>query len=90
MKPGPFSANLEPNQCLATEVAGIFNRGGNLDTIAREILRVIRELLGCDAVGLRMRKGDDCPYYVQYGFSDEFVREENCLCARREDGDDRP
>ena len=71
----------ESNQRLATKVLQVLNRDGDLKPVIAEVLRLIRDSLGCDAVGLRMRKGDDCPYYVQHGFSDDFVRQENSLCA---------
>ena len=48
----------------------------------RLILRAIRETMGFEAVGVRLRKGDDFPYYAVSGFSDEFVKVENCLCGR--------
>lgn len=37
-------------------------------------------------MGLRIRKGDDFPYYEHSGFSEEFLQEENSLCERRDDG----
>ena len=77
----------ESNQALMTGILRILNRGGDdLQTVLSEVLRLIRESTGFDAVGLRMRNGDDCPYYEQNGFSDEFLQEENFLCARGLDG----
>ncbi len=37
---------------------------------------------GCDAVGIRLREGDDYPYYETIGFSSEFTSLENHLCQR--------
>lgn len=37
---------------------------------------------GFDAVGLRLRREEDFPYYEYGGFSHEFVLEENFLCKR--------
>ena len=36
---------------------------------------------GCQAVGIRLRDGDDFPYYETRGFPPEFVLAENRLCA---------
>jgi len=36
---------------------------------------------GCEAVGIRLRSGDDFPYYETRGFPATFVQEENHLCA---------
>ncbi len=77
----------ESNQRLLAEVLRLLNRGGDRSPLIRETIRLIRESMGFDAVGLRLRAGEDFPYFEQNGFSDAFVREENSLCAKRGDGD---
>ncbi len=79
-------SQAEANQLLMTEILGVLNGGGDLQPLMAQVLHGIRARTGFDAVGLRMREGPDFPYYVQNGFSEEFVREENSLCAKREDG----
>ncbi len=37
---------------------------------------------GCEAVAIRLKEGDDYPYYRTRGFSPEFVQMETCLCAK--------
>ena len=37
---------------------------------------------GCEAVGIRLKEGEDYPYYEARGFPREFVEKENFLCAR--------
>jgi signal transduction histidine kinase len=64
----------------------MLNSGGDLRQILSEVLGLIRESTAFDAVGLRVRNGDDYPYYEQNGFSDEFLQEEKSLCARGLDG----
>lgn len=56
------------------------------DTI-REILRLIKEHSGFDAVAIRLEDGDDFPYYQTSGFSNEFVMHEKLLCARNRKGE---
>ena len=46
------------------------------------ILNTIKEYAKCDAVGIRLREGDDFPYFVTDGFSNEFVIKEKYLCQR--------
>ena len=41
---------------------------------------------GCEAVGIRLKEGDDYPYYVTRGFPPEHVRLENQICARDDSG----
>jgi hypothetical protein len=44
-------------------------------------MQYFQHLTGCAAVGVRLRDGDDFPYYETRGFPDEFVQAENRLCA---------
>jgi PAS domain S-box-containing protein len=76
----------ESNQKIMEEVLRILNRGSDLHAMIREIIAAIKSLTGFDAVGLRLREGGDYPYYEQNGFSEEFLRGENSLCARNADG----
>lgn len=79
---------MRMNQQLSTDVLRLLNRGiGDLRVLIGEVLLLIQQSTGFDAVGLRMRQGDDCPYFEQSGFSNEFLVEENFLCRRGGDGD---
>ncbi|RJR31371.1 MAG: GAF domain-containing protein [Desulfobacteraceae bacterium] len=77
----------EANQALLTDTLRILNRGGDLHPVIAETLRLIRQATGFDAVGLRLRLGEDCPYFEQNGFSEEFLREENSLCVNGLNGE---
>jgi PAS domain S-box-containing protein len=43
--------------------------------------RIVRRVAGCDAVGIRLRQGDDYPYFVADGFAAGFVAAETSLCG---------
>jgi len=58
------------------------NRTNDLNLLVRDLLRLIRDTLEFDAVGLRLRAGEDFPYFHQIGFPDEFASAENTLCSR--------
>ena len=45
-----------------------------------------RKRSGCDAVGIRLKDGDDYPYFETMGFPRQFVRSETHLCLRNEAG----
>lgn len=47
----------------------------------RELTGFLKRWAECDAVGLRLREGNDFPYFVTTGFTEEFVRDETRLCA---------
>jgi PAS domain S-box-containing protein len=41
---------------------------------------------GCEAVGVRLKEGDEYPYYVTRGFPPEHIRVEDNICARDDAG----
>lgn len=63
------------------------NESRSLRDLMKSSIAFFKELSGCDAIGIRMREGDDYPYYETQGFSEAFIRDENSLCVRTEDGD---
>ena len=76
----------ELNQKLMADVLRVLNRGGELHALIGEILTGIKSSTGFDAIGLRLREGEDYPYYEQDGLTEEFLRGENFLCAKSADG----
>ena len=50
------------------------------------VLEVLKTGTGFDAVGIRLQDGDDFPYFVQKGFSADFLLTENTLIERSADG----
>jgi PAS domain S-box-containing protein len=77
----------ERYQNLSAEILGVLNEAlGVHDAISR-ILAAIKLETGFDAVGIRLRSGDDFPYFVQNGFSPDFLLTENTLVAHDENGD---
>jgi len=63
------------------ELLRLCNKAGGLTELMRDLMRYFHDLTGCEAVGVRLRKGDDFPYYETRGFPEEFVLAENSLCA---------
>lgn len=50
------------------------------------ILYNIRDISGCQSVGIRLQKGKDFPYYVNEGFPEFFVLRENSLLVKTDKG----
>jgi len=67
---------------LAARVLAILNRDGTTDQLVAEILPLIKTGTGIAAVGIRLRDGDDFPYYQTSVFPPDFVAAERSLCAR--------
>jgi PAS domain S-box-containing protein len=76
----------ERYQELAAEILGILSESIALTDAVGRILAAIKRGTGIDAVGIRLRKDDDFPYFIQSGFSQDFLLTENTLVARSPDG----
>jgi PAS domain S-box-containing protein len=76
----------ERYQSLSAQILGILNEPLGVADVVKQILAAIKRETGLDAVGIRLRSGDDFPYFVQNGFSDEFLLTENTLIARDKNG----
>ncbi len=76
----------EAQQALVARILRVLNCGDDTTALIRQLLLLIRESTGFDAVGLRIRSGNDYPYYEQSGFPEEFLREENYICRKNADG----
>jgi signal transduction histidine kinase len=66
-------------ECLNRETAGV--------ELVRDILRLVKEGTGCDAVGIRQHIDGHFPYFEVNGFPDNFVKSENHLCSHSESGE---
>lgn len=72
---------VKKQEQLMINMLGIMNRSDNTINIIRDILLMIKEYIGIEAVGIRLKEGEDFPYYQTSGFPDNFVQMENHLCA---------
>jgi PAS domain S-box-containing protein len=71
---------------LRQEILRIANEPDDIPTMLRRIVDTLKQRTGFDAVGLRMRDGEDYPYFTQQGFPADFLRTENSVAARNADG----
>ena len=74
--------NIYNKQSLLSEVLRILNRSDEQNRLVADTLGVIREATGFDSAGLRLRRGEDYPYFECSGFSNGFLMEENFLCGK--------
>nr|HOO91285.1 PAS domain S-box protein [Syntrophales bacterium] len=65
---------------LAKDVLEILNRSNDVQKLISDILNLLKERIGCQAIGIRLREGEDYPYYVTNGFPADFLKAENNLC----------
>jgi PAS domain S-box-containing protein len=69
------------------ELLRICNSAGGKRELIRELTGFFHGFSGCEAVGVRLKEGDDFPYYESRGFPEEFVLLENSLCAYDRNGE---
>jgi len=71
---------------MGREVLQILNEPGDLQVSIPRVLATLKRRTGFDAVGVRLQDGDDFPYFVQEGFSKDFLLTENTLIGPATDG----
>lgn len=75
----------ETYQQLAANVLVTLNEPGSLKESLGHTLSTIQQTTGADAVGIRLAEGEDFPYFIQNGFSSDFLLKENSLVMRDPD-----
>jgi PAS domain S-box-containing protein len=78
---------LQEAQADTIELLRICNGATDKVALIRDLTRIFQQFTGCEAIGVRLRQGDDFPYFETRGFDDDFVRAENSLCARDQYGE---
>ena len=71
---------------MSSEILQILSKAGTLRDSIQSVLTILKTRTGFDAVGIRLRDGDDFPYFAHNGFSNEFLLTENTLIERGIDG----
>jgi signal transduction histidine kinase len=77
---------IEARQLLVEKILERLNQKTQRLDMIRDVLRLVKDSTGFEAVGIRLQEGEDYPYFEVNGFRDDFVRNENYLCAHDEAG----
>jgi len=72
---------------LTSRLILLVNTPGDFRDRMADLTAALQGWSGCEAVGIRLRAGDDYPYYVTRGFPPAFVQAENRLCAQGPGGE---
>jgi len=64
----------------------LVNESSGYPGLVREAAGFFQQISGCEAVGIRLREGEDYPYIEAHGFPQKFVQAESQLCARNGSG----
>jgi len=71
---------------LTASILHLINADIPTPDLLREVVSCIVAATGFEAVGVRLREGDDFPYFQTRGLAKKFVRLENSLCPNHEHG----
>jgi PAS domain S-box-containing protein len=71
---------------ISLEFLNLLNESKSIEDLIEKAINFVSEKTGCQAVGIRIRKGHDYPYYATLGFPERFVRLENSLCSLDQEG----
>lgn len=77
---------MEAYHALTAQLLEELNRPNRGRETLATVTSLIRSVTGFEAVGLRLRKGLDFPYYVTDGFPARFIETERHLCKQGADG----
>lgn len=67
---------------LLISVLSILNKSGIDQRAIRKILKIIIDQTSIDAAAIRLKDGDDYPYYSSHGFNQSFIKKESSLISR--------
>ncbi|MCX6150057.1 MAG: PAS domain S-box protein [Ignavibacteriales bacterium] len=77
----------EDRQVFIAKILAILNRPNEWQQIIDDILQETKLFTEFEAIAIRLKEGEDYPYFVANGFPAHFVEEERFLCARNLDGE---
>jgi len=72
---------------LSSKILNLLNNTDPLADTINLTLSLIQKETGFDAIGIRLKEGDDYPYFYQNGFNDDFLQTENTLIERTKNGE---
>lgn len=67
---------------MTIEFLHLVNRSTSTRELIETAVGFFQRQSGCEAVGVRLRDGEDYPYFEARGFPPQFVATENSLCTR--------
>lgn len=79
--------HAEKQREIIPSLLSLFNLPNESRGLMKLITGLLRDWIDCDAVGIRLREGEDFPYFETSGFPEQFVQMENRLCAADQEGE---
>ncbi len=76
-----YRRRYEEERELMLAILRLVNSPNDTRDLIQGVTTFLQEWSGCEAVGIRLRDGDDFPYYETRGLSREFTLAESSLCS---------
>ena len=76
----------EKEDLIVLEVLQLVNNSKTIEQLINRLIGRIKKWSNCEAVGIRIRDGQDFPYFTTKGFPKQFVKEANTLYQYDDDG----
>jgi signal transduction histidine kinase len=76
----------ENQNLLANEILEHLNRHTDSGLMINSVINSIKDKTGFEAIAVRIKDGEDYPYYKTSGFPNDFVESERFLCSHDRDG----
>jgi PAS domain S-box-containing protein/putative nucleotidyltransferase with HDIG domain len=77
---------MEDEREITMRLLRLLNEKSDMHVLIRHVTALLQEWSGCEAIGIRLRNGDDFPYFETRGFPARHVQLESSLCAKDADG----
>jgi two-component system cell cycle sensor histidine kinase/response regulator CckA len=71
---------------MALDVLALLNGSNDTQRLLDELLQLIKERTGIEAIGIRLQEGNCFTYCTTSGFSEAFLKAEGVLCPNEDDG----
>lgn len=71
---------------ITVSIVNVTTHAADLTSLSRQVIGLLRDHFECKAVAIRLRRGNEFPYYDTEGFPPEFIHSENRLCQFDERG----
>jgi len=78
--------SLQEQQQIMIRVLRLVGSEPDAQQLIQQAALLLRDWTGCDAVGVRLRDGEDFPFIASHGFAPAFVEQENSVGALDESG----
>ncbi|AFV25180.1 putative Histidine kinase [Methanolobus psychrophilus R15] len=72
----------EDEREVTIKLLSLLNASNDMQGLISSVTQLLQDWSGCEAVGVRLKEGEDYPYYYTEGFPAVFVEAENYLCSR--------